>query len=204
MTVRSGGRYRLGGGALLWIMGTAWVMLASEHLLALFVADDVLGVWVLNAVAWLSTVSVSIVCLLLAWERGTRFMVATAALAGVGVAAAIVAVDWSALYFNGFYRANRAEFAAVADLARRGEVKGGRLPRELQHLSLDGRAGTTSSYKDGVEDISGVFLMTHGRLVDGGIGYAYFTEDPDGVTFVCEADPCRVVHEVGDGWYVLS
>jgi hypothetical protein len=118
----------------------------------------------------------------------------------------VVAVDWTFLFVHGYYRLNRADFAAVATLAGSGEFGadsyyGDRLPADLQHLSINGKAARIHSFGTGSD---AVFLPAWTGVPDGAVGYAYIVDPQTGLTFDCFADPCRVRWSLGDGWYWLD
>lgn len=109
------------------------------------------------------------------------------------------------------YRLNRADFAAVAALADKGELDsaeyyGDLLPLGLRHLSVvDGRAARIAPLPGASQPVGHtvVFLPASTGIPDGAIGFAYLDGVPTG-PYDCFADPCRARWSLGDGWYWMG
>jgi len=184
----------------------AWVIVAATHLFGVWIANLGLFSWLVYVLAWLVGIALTAMGVVALWMlRGPAWAVPTLAVS-VLTASVIVAVDWTYSFVHGYYRLNRADFAAVATLARSGELgpdayHGDDLPRELQHLSINGQTARIGPFGDSPHVL---FLPAWTGTPDGAVGYAYLADAPTGTTFDCFADPCRARWSVGDGWYWMD
>ncbi len=183
-----------------------WALVAGVHLFGVWIANLWLLAWVVYGLAWPLAVALTAVAAGVLWRRrGPRWAVPVLAL-GVLAPAGIVAADWTWVFAHGYYERNRAGFAAVAALARDGDLGAGgyygdRLPPGLEHLSTNGNAARIRSPGAGT---TAVFLPARMGIPDGAAGYAHVIDPPPGATFDCFADPCEVRWSLGDGWYWLG
>jgi len=184
----------------------AWGIVAAIHLFGVWIANLGLFSWVVYGLVWLVGIALTAVCVVALWMmRGPAWAVPTLVLS-VLAATVIVAVDWTYSFVHGYYRLNRAGFAAVASLAHSGELGsdayyGDLLPQDLRHLSINERAARIGPFGDPPHVL---FLPAWTGTPDGAVGYAYLAEAPPGVTFDCFADPCRARWSLGGGWYWLD
>jgi hypothetical protein len=183
----------------------AWALVAGVHLFGVWIANLWLFAWLVYGFAYLAAIVLTSFAVAVLWRlRGPRWAVPTLVLSLLAPLV-IVAVDWTFLFAHGFYRLNRADFAAVAGLARNDALGaasyyGDRLPPDLQHLSINRKAGRIPS--DAGPNV--LFLPAWAGIPDGAVGYAYLADAPTNATFSCFADPCWVRWSMGDGWYWLS
>jgi hypothetical protein len=192
----------------------AWVIVAAVHLFGIWIANLWVFAWAVYGLAWLVAIAITGAGVVSLWSRrGPAWAVPTLALSLV-TATAIVTVDGTYLFAHGYYRLNRADFAAVAILARSDmfgaeSYYGDRLSPDLQHLSINGRAARITvidppQYRYSDTGLYGLFLPAWAGIPDGAVGYAYLVDAPTDVTFDCFADACRVRWSLGDGWYWLD
>jgi hypothetical protein len=203
---RSGWRRWWQVAAPVLLLSGAWVLVAGVHLLGVWIANLGLLAWLVYGLVWLIAITVTAFAVRALWRlRGPSWAVPMLVLSLLAPLV-VVTLDWTSLYVHGYYRLNRADFAAVAALARSGEFGadsyyGDRLPPELQHLSINGKAARIHSLGTRPD---AVFLPAWTGIPDGAVGYAYLVDPQDGTTFDCFADPCRVRWSLGDGWYWLD
>jgi hypothetical protein len=201
---RRGWRWWKVAAPLLLVCG-AWATLAAVHLFSIWIANLWLFAWVVYGLAWLAAIVITLIVVAFLWKRrGPVWAVPTLVLSLVA-ATAIVTVDWTYSFAHGYYWLNRTDFAAVANLARSGTFRadtyyGDRLPPDLQHLSINGRAARIASDTGP----GALFLPAWAGIPDGAVGYAYLVDAPTDGTFDCFSDPCRVRWSLGDGWYWLD
>ncbi|MDG4767929.1 hypothetical protein O7632_28115 [Solwaraspora sp. WMMD406] len=183
----------------------AWAVVVGVHLFGVRIASLWLLAPVVYVLVWLLAMLVTTTVVVSAWRRRRRAAAAGVVTIAVLVAAGVVAVDWTYAYAQGFFRLHRADFAALAALAdagglASGEYYGARLPADLRHLSVTGRAAWIGP-RGG--DRTVLFVPMWTGLLDGAVGYAYDPKTPAPATggrLDCFADLCEVRWTLGDGW----
>lgn len=182
------------------------LILVGVHLFRVPLANLWIFSLVVYGFAWVLAVALATAAVVLLWLRRGAKAAVPLLVVGVLAGVAVTVVDWTPVFANGYYRFNRGDFAAVAALARAGNLTdagyyGDTLPPGLRHLSVNERAARIGSFDGGRQ---AAFLPAFTGIPDGAAGFAFIEGAPGATRFDCFGDPCRARWSLGDGWYWLQ
>lgn len=155
--------------------------------------------WGVFGLVWILAVASTVLVTMALSLRRELAWAGMALAAGVLGAATVAAVDWNYAWVHAYYRLNRADFQAVTELARSGELRtdGSNFPAGSRHLALNGQPVTQGGVHD---ETRFVWLPAWTHLYDGATGFAYIGDPEVGSAVDCLSNPCVVRWSLGDGW----
>jgi hypothetical protein len=189
---------------LLFGLLIAWALVACVELVHIFLSPFTLLIFPVELIIWGVAVLLTVICVK---QRSRPAGVRMPAVAGfVTCLAWAYFTNWSVLEPHSYYAVHRSSFAEVAEMVENGDFDqpddydGRPLPWYLADLSTTGKAATI-----GREDGKPVVLLPEFLgMPDGGLGYVYFTGDPESDSpFDLFGDPLYLAdaEPLGDGWW---